>query len=271
MKQAGLCFFLGAGWVCRPRGIPILAYHSIDKGNSRISISPAIFKMQMEQLKAEGFRVLSLSQLFSADRNDALSENIIALTFDDGLRNFAEEAWPVLSSYGFSATVFVPTDFIGLQASWYTHYGLNPLPTLDWQEIRGLHEAGADIQSHGCSHRKLTELSIPEITREMTDSKKVLEDDIGKSVDFFCYPFGEVNHDIVRIARDTGYCGAACMQQGLYKQGDDLFLLKRQSLDYIAIDDERTASLSIKSCVRGTFAWYVKTRRKLQGRGDKSD
>ncbi|MCG2720940.1 MAG: polysaccharide deacetylase family protein [Thermodesulfovibrionales bacterium] len=255
----------------KPKGIPILAYHSIDNSNSRISISPDIFKVQMEWLKAEGFRVLSLSQLFSADGKVASSGNFIVLTFDDGLRNFYEEAWPVLNGYGFSATVFVPTDFIGLQASWYTQYGLKPLPTLNWQEIRNLKEAGADIQSHGCSHRKLTELSLTEVAREMTDSKKVLEDGVGKSVDFFCYPFGEVNQDIVRIARDTGYRGAACMRQGLYKPGDDLFLLKRQSLDYIVIDDERTAVLSIKSCVRGTFAWYVKTRRKLQGRGDKAD
>ena len=36
----------------------------------------------------------------------------VVITFDDGYLNFHSEAFPVLSLFGFSATVFLPTGFI---------------------------------------------------------------------------------------------------------------------------------------------------------------
>jgi len=266
LKDAGLVFCLGLGHLLRPQGIPILIYHSIDNSNSNISISPEIFVKQMGFLKAAGFQVISLSQLVSIVRPEMrASEKLLVLTFDDGLKNFYTAAWPILSQYGFSATIFVPTDFIGKESRWYADYGLKPLPMLDWQEIRELAKNGMDIQSHGCSHLKLTDLTLSEIEREVRESKKVLEKGLGKSIDFFCYPFGEVDRNIIETLKSAGYKGATCMDQGLYKVGDDPYLIKRQSLDFISIVDELTALLSIKACALGTFAWYVRAKRRLKG------
>ncbi|MFH1703374.1 MAG: polysaccharide deacetylase family protein [Nitrospirota bacterium] len=265
LKDAGLSFCLGLGHLLKPQGIPILVYHSIDNSDSNISISPEIFAKQMGFLKAEGFRVISLSQFMSVVHTGTpVRGKTVVLTFDDGLKNFYTAACPILKQYGFSATIFVPTDFIGKESWWYADYGLKPLPMLDWQEIRELAKNGMDIQSHGCSHRNLTGLTPSEIEQEVRKSKKILEQGLSKPVDFFCYPFGEVDKNIIEAIQNAGYKGATCTEQGLYKVGDDPYLIKRQGLDYISIVDERTALLSIKACTQGTFGWYVRAKRRLK-------
>ena len=113
LKQTGLAICWGLGYLLKLQGIPILAYHSIDDSNSNISISPEIFDRQMNYLKGSGLHVTSLAQLMTVLYEREVPEKILVLTFDDGLKNFYEAAWPILNKYGFSATVFVPTDFIG--------------------------------------------------------------------------------------------------------------------------------------------------------------
>ncbi|MFZ5995735.1 MAG: polysaccharide deacetylase family protein [Thermodesulfobacteriota bacterium] len=268
LKNAGLTLCLGLGYLFKPQGIPVLVYHSIDDSNSYVSIYSDMFVMQMSYLKGEGFQLISLGQLMATVRSKQhIPEKTIVLTFDDGLQNFYTAAWPVLARYGFSATLFVPTDYIGKQSWWYVDYGLKPVSMLDWPQLRELSANNVDIQSHGCSHCKLTEIAPPDFQRELEKSKHVLEDGLGRPVDFFCYPFGEVTQNIAAAAGAAGYRGAACMDQGLYNPGDDPYLIKRESLDYISIPDKRTALLSIATCAQGTFAWYVRTKRRLKGYG----
>ena len=265
LKDTGLGFYLCLGHLARPQGIPVLGYHSIANNNLNISTPPEMFAFQMSFLKSKRFQVISLSQLSSLIFSKReLHKKTLALTFDDGLEDFYNSAWPVLYRCGFSATVFVPTNFIGEKSWWYSDYGLAPLPIMGWREIKELSNSGIDIQSHGCSHRKLTGLTPSDIQKEAVDSKKVLEKGLGKSVDFICYPQGDVDRSVIEAIKAAGYKGAICGEDGLYKTGDNPYMIKRQLLDYISITDKRTALLSIKCCVKGTFAWYVRTKRRLK-------
>lgn len=264
IKDVGLCSCLGLGHLFRPQGIPIIAYHSIGNRNSYINISAEMLDRQMGFLKGSGWQATSLNQLmtFIGSKKTA-SEKIVVITFDDGLKNFYESAWPILNQHGFSATIFVPTDFIGEKSRWYADYGLTPLPSLNWEELRELEKNGIDIESHGCSHRNLAKLTPLEVQQEVKESKEILEQGLGKAVDFFCYPQGGLNRHVIEALKNAGYKGATCMEQGLYNIGDDPYMIKRQSLDYISIVDGKTAFLSIKACVQGTFAWYVNAKRRL--------
>ena len=64
---------------------------------------------------------------------------VVALSFDDGYRDIAEHALPVLELDGFQATVFVATGVIDGTATftWYEHQP----PVLGWSDIVALDSA----------------------------------------------------------------------------------------------------------------------------------
>ena len=98
-------------------GVPVLAYHGVtaqpEGGGSnlrRLHVPRALFARQLEWLRTH--RVpLPLEELRTriAGRR-SLPRRAVVLTFDDGYRNFATQAWPLLVQYGIPATLFVPTD-----------------------------------------------------------------------------------------------------------------------------------------------------------------
>ena len=65
----------------------------------------------------------------------------VLITFDDGYLDFLTYAWPLLKSYGFSATVFLVTDEVGRSNSWDRVYG-EEVPLLGWKEIRQPQDVG---------------------------------------------------------------------------------------------------------------------------------
>lgn len=100
-------------------GIPILCYHSIDVSGSLISTSPALFASHMAYLAASHYRVVSMAEAVECCTNgDLLDRQTVVLTFDDGYANNHAEALPVLKRYGFRATFYIATGFVGGRASW---------------------------------------------------------------------------------------------------------------------------------------------------------
>ena len=79
------------------------------------------------------------------------------------------------------------------------------LATMTWDEIRAQAERGVDIGSHGVAHTHLTRLSDEELQRELADSKRQIEDEIGRSCLEVAYPYGEHDERVRRIAREAGY------------------------------------------------------------------
>jgi peptidoglycan/xylan/chitin deacetylase (PgdA/CDA1 family) len=268
IKHLGLSAFLAMGSLFPPRGTPIIGYHSIADDNSYISLAPEMFAVQMRYLHDAGYRVVSFDRFITCiDETGVLPDRTMVLTFDDGLKDFYTAAWPVLRQFDFSATVFVPTDYIGDKSRWYADYGLAPVAMLGWEEIRKLAASGIDIQSHGCSHRPLSALPPTELEAEVVRSRRVLEAGLGKPVDLFCCPQGADNPRVAAAIKAAGYRAGIAGGDGLFNLHDDRFRIKRQLLDYIAINDEKTALLGIKSCTRGTFAWYVKTKKRIKHYG----
>jgi peptidoglycan/xylan/chitin deacetylase (PgdA/CDA1 family) len=98
--------------------IRVLAYHRVDELEADpdldpglISATPADFRAQMEAL-ARAYNVISLDDFVAACRGErALPARAVLLTFDDGYRDFATHAWPILSALGLPAVLFVPTGF----------------------------------------------------------------------------------------------------------------------------------------------------------------
>ena len=117
----------------RPDALAILTYHRIaDSTQSEllypglISAGPAEFEEQMRFLAAR-HRPLGLGQLVAVRREEAqLPLRSVLVTFDDGYRDFAEEAWPILKRHGIPVVLFVPTAYPGNPGRafwWDTLYG----------------------------------------------------------------------------------------------------------------------------------------------------
>jgi peptidoglycan/xylan/chitin deacetylase (PgdA/CDA1 family) len=105
----------------RPNLLRVLAYHRVDEPNSRadrldpglISATPAEFARQMQHL-ARYYCVLSASEMVNILTSGMeMPPRAVLITFDDGYRDFAEQAWPIMRELDLSATVFVATAYPG--------------------------------------------------------------------------------------------------------------------------------------------------------------
>jgi peptidoglycan/xylan/chitin deacetylase (PgdA/CDA1 family) len=250
--------------VLRIPGLTVLVYHSIDDSGSYMSTSPEMFRAQMEWLRDHDFRAISMRRLFE-QRTASPPARTVVLTFDDGLANFAESAWPVIREMSFSATVYVPTDFIGATAAWYADYSLPILRCMEWDALRAVQREGADIQSHAASHRDLTSLPPAVLREEVRRSKAILEDGLGEPVEHLAYPFGTVGPTVEDETRQAGYLSAVILGHGRWLAHTDPYQIPRDSLDRIAIRSARTARLSIEACARGTYGWYAEAKARVRG------
>jgi len=97
----------------------VLHYHRLgppDEANDALDptqrcASPEEFAAMM-RFAADRYRVIGVRQLVKAlTGGPALPRRALLLTFDDGYRDFAEYAWPVLRELGLPALLFVPTAF----------------------------------------------------------------------------------------------------------------------------------------------------------------
>lgn len=262
LKDAALGVCVALGRRLRLAGVSVLVYHSIDESGSYMSTTPGMFRAQMQWLRDHGYRALSMRQRF--ERGAGEDERSLVLTFDDGLVNFADTAWPVLRELSFSATAYVATAFIGTEAAWYPDYGLPRMACMGWGALRALRAEGADIQSHAHSHRDLTRLSPAERLEELKRSRAVLEDGLGEAVEHLAYPFGAASSSVRLAAGEAGYRTAVTLGTGRWRAGTDRLGVPREGLDRIAIRTRRTAERSIEACALGTFGWYTSAKARLR-------
>ena len=112
-----------------------LTYHDIvpQRAGDAYSVTDAEFGRHMAFLKSEGYVPVSLTQLERVRRGEArLPERAVLLTFDDGLRSFAERALPVLERYGFPAVLSVVTSWADGRDVPREYHG----KVMEWEELR---------------------------------------------------------------------------------------------------------------------------------------
>jgi len=212
------------------RGLRILFYHRVSDDADPLAVTPRRFREHMELLAAEDYEVLGLSEAFDLLEAGRLTARTIALNFDDGFRDVADNAVPVLERLGFRATVFVPTGVVAGTAA-FPWYSQQP-PLLGWDEIVQLDRAGSlSFEAHSVTHPNLLLLSDDVSRQEIEQSKIELEARLGRQVDAFCYPaglFGERERACVAAA---GFRLAVTCEPGVNVPGADPLTLRRRQID----------------------------------------
>ena len=112
---------------------------------------------------------------------------------------------------------------------------------LRWKDIRN---SSMDYGSHTVTHPILTYLNKKNIRKELFDSKKHLELNLGKPIISFCYPNGDYNELVLKEVKSSGYKIAFSTRFGFCDNNSNPLALKRISINQL--DD--VGVLSMKIC-----------------------
>ncbi len=187
----------------------------------------AAFRSGLEALTAIG-RFLSWDDalsLLSGGRQVAGSH--FCLTFDDGDQSWVEVVLPTLTDMSIPAAFFVVTSLVG---------DPRRADALSWSSCQQLAAQGMTVGSHTVTHRALAGLDEWAARSELRDSKRELEDRLGKHVADFCAPYGRpgvayLPQRDVALAKEEGYRSFATTVRGSMRHGDSPYQIRRLTMD----------------------------------------
>ncbi|HWL42412.1 MAG TPA: polysaccharide deacetylase family protein [Ilumatobacter sp.] len=211
--------------------LPMLMYHRIsDDGPpalARYRVTPEAFEAQLDFLRSHGYYGITMPDWrYAMSTGKALPGRAVMVTFDDGYRDFLEQAWPLLSAYKFPANVYVVADLAGTESSWDAHHG-PPAALMDWNEIRHLHRNGVHFGTHSATHRQLTTLSPQEVVDQERRARARFASELGVDAVDLAYPFGDYDALVRAAARRVGYRSAVTTDPGLATVWDDPLAIPR--------------------------------------------
>jgi len=203
--------------------VPILMYHHVaaappgaDAVRRDLSVSPGAFIDQLHYLRQNGYQTIGLQDLLAhLDHGAPLPARPIVLTFDDGYDDNYSQAYPILRSFGFAGVFFVLTDFVG-QPGYAT-----------WENLTEMNRNGMDIEAHGRTHADLAISSAADAAWQIAGSRSVLEEKLGRPVQFYCYPSGRYTAKTVELLRAHGYRAAVTIAYGATHTAAGVFELDR--------------------------------------------
>jgi peptidoglycan/xylan/chitin deacetylase (PgdA/CDA1 family) len=127
----------------------------------------------------------------------------IAVTFDDGLVSYAEQALPEMASRSVASTVFVPSAAVGAVPAWAGADSGEAIMTA--VEVGALPAPLVAVGSHSRTHARLPALGPGALAEEVAGSRSELEGMIGREVRALAFPFGDWSERVLAASREAGY------------------------------------------------------------------
>lgn len=233
----------------------ILTYHSIDPSGSVISVDADRWRAHARWLGSGAVRVLGLEELVRGDSEG----DTVALTFDDGFANFADEAWPPLREHALPVTLFVVSDHAGRTNAWSgkNHPDVPTLPLLAWDAIARLAEEGVTIGAHTRTHPDLRTLDPSALADELEGAAERIAAETGRRPSAFAYPYGATD-ERVTAAAGRAYRLACTTEFRALEPGEDPSALPRLDAFYFR------APGRLESWGSGSFRRYVWLRGRAR-------
>ena len=216
--------------------VPALLYHSISDAPSPAlqdyTVHPELFREHLSVIRNQGWDVVTITELERrlAERRTAPQihnegQPMLLITFDDGFADNTEDAAVALAEHGFPAALYVTTGTIGRSCDWLGDAGRRSM--VSWGQLRGLVEAGWEVGSHSVSHPELDVIPLRDARREIEQSRAVLEDGLGRTVDSFAYPHGYYRRAVRDAVIAAGYGSACAVRDTWSTDADDNFARAR--------------------------------------------
>ncbi len=192
--------------------VPIFMYHHIREFTEKmtpmargLSVTPESLEKQLSYFNDEKYASLTLDQLFHSISSEQIPQKkSVVFTFDDGYRDFYQNAYPLFKKYNFHAIIFLIASDLGAP------------DYLTWDQIHEMDTSGLiEFGSHTLTHAELSKESVDEQKKQIAESKKLLEKKLGKKITFFCYPYGKYTNVTMQLVQDAGYAGALTTHFGV--------------------------------------------------------
>jgi len=248
--------------------IQVLMYHRVCPDDelitSRYLVTRTTFKRQMEFLVRNGFYTPRLADLLKGTTvKHPKGKRPIVITFDDGYIDNYEHAFPLLREFGFSAIVFLVSDFSRRTNWWDRPQWLGNKKLLHPHQIQSMCDSGVEFGAHTFSHRSLPSLNDYELEEELLKGKVALEGIVQQPIPVIAYPYGDVDERIKNAAKRAGYACGFAAHTGPLKFYSDLYEIRR----IIVTNRSNWAYLRFKFSGTDRFIrWGVWFFKKLVGR-----
>ena len=214
------CLLAGFLWLVRENtlGIPVVNYHQInDTDHNAMTVTTEEFEREMAYLEANGYHAITPDQLVSyLHGGNKLPDKPVLITFDDGYEDNYLNAYPILKKHGFTATIFLISDYMGR----FDKY-------LQWYQVKEMSADGFYMGCHTLSHYELTELSPDSLKQQLNEGKLAVEWQTLEFAEYIAYPCGSYNDGVLEAVNWAGYRGGFTVRYGLVKPGDSPYLMNR--------------------------------------------
>ncbi len=203
--------------------VPVLMYHVIAPPPPGapfpgLYVTADEFAAQMQALKSAGWHPVTQDQLRAYWMHGARlpAGKPIVLTFDNGYRSQYVNALPVLKRLG-----WVADENIQLSGLPPSQGGLTD------SQVRGLVNAGWELDTQGISHADLITLTPSELHYQVATARQIIRRRYGVPVNWFCYPSGHYNDTVIAAVRAAGFVGSTTVVPGWAAPGSDPYRLPR--------------------------------------------
>lgn len=203
--------------------VPILMYHVINAAPSGapfpgLYVTPTEFAAQMQALAQAGYHAVTMDQMLASWRGEAPLPpgKPIVLSFDNGYQSQYTQALPVLRRLR----------WVGVENLQLT--GLPPSQGgLSEAQVRGLLNAGWELDTQGFSHADLIALDPTQLHFQVATARETIQRRYHVSAKWFCYPSGHYNAVVIAAVKAAGYIGSTTVVPGWANPASDLYRLPR--------------------------------------------
>lgn len=182
--------------------LSILCFHSISNNADRYSIDRDTFTKVIAKI-AQKADFINISDAISMLKGIEIKKPAVVLTIDDGHTDVLG-ILPTVKKYNIPVTVFALSNPQNVSRQELEHHG----KLLTREQLKYLQSQGWTIGCHSATHADFSNLSESQIKKEIIDSKKELEKQLGITVDYFAYPKGVFNDEIIKAVEKAGYKAA---------------------------------------------------------------